>query len=148
MGNNRLNQQTTSGDTGSIPRISSTDWKHLSDLNEELRSISPGFQKLETAKIVLPSAQDWKGFTRDLKVKLEESEAPRIQSLRDKITATDSSVVRWLWIAVALFALALAGWFIASSITQGPALELSQSAARAHIYADSRHGTEAPIRNS
>ena len=117
MENNRLSQQQASGDTGSLRRLDAPDWKHLSELNEELRTIAPVFQKLDATRSPSPSAQEWKSFTQKLDQRLEETKAPVFQTLKDRISTSDGFISRWFWIIIAMLALALLGAILAASLS-------------------------------
>ena len=86
---------------------------------EELVQVSPVFRLLSKDSEVQGTASQWREFTKDLASRLEEETKevrrfPRLETLRDRFTATDSVLIRitgYLMILVILGAIGAVLWF-------------------------------------
>jgi hypothetical protein len=118
MDNNRLEQEKAAA-RSTQPRTGSKDWKRVKEREEELRGISPLFQKMEGSYPQEPSPQAWKGLSQNLARQLQSYKAPMFQTVRDKLTATDSALGQWFWIIVALVLLAVTAGIITLTVGAG-----------------------------
>lgn len=85
------------------------NYKAEEERAEELQTISPVFRRLQKQKLAKPAPDQWRKFSQDLHRKLETQNAPYTQTLRDRISASDSVMLHWFWIIMALLALLVIG---------------------------------------
>lgn len=100
MENKRLEQEAAgrkSGTCGAANRDYRTDLERT----KELYTVSPVFRKIKRT-VKQPSPAQWREFSHRLSKELEATNTPLMQTLRDKITATDTHLVHWFWIVLAL----------------------------------------------
>ncbi len=117
---NRLQHETSSRKSGSSP-TPAQGYKSGEDREDELKAISPVFRRLLCQKQTQPSPEQWRNFSQQLSRKLELQDAPYSQTLRDRISGCDSTLLRWLWVILALLALIAIGAGIGFSLVNDSA---------------------------
>lgn len=115
--NNRLEQETHPN-RNTTPHSGMTNGVY--DLKkkraEELTTISPIFRKTMSAKLLRPTSEQWRDFSRKLNTKLESNETSTTRTIKDHITSSEIHVARWFWILVALLAIVVIACFIGFSM--------------------------------
>lgn len=142
----RLEHQTPSHKRGST-HSPGHDYKAAEIRAEELQAVSPVFRKLLRKKQTNPSSDQWRRFSQELQRKLEIQDAPYTQALRDRISATDSVLLRWLWVVLALLALLAIGTGIGISLIDQPAPTATVTKRHQHILI-AQGGTDTPVGQS
>jgi len=125
MDDKRLLQEQTKG-SGTTPRAAGKDWKAVHDREEELRIIAAVFQSMEAINPPEPTAAEWRTLSQKVANRITSSKAPLLPTLRDRLTSTDSELLRWFWIIVALLVIAAVATAIALSL-EAPAINSAEA---------------------
>ena len=125
MDDNRLlHEQQKSRSTA--PRAAGKDWKAVRDREEELRIVATIFQPMEGVNPPEPTAAEWRSLSQKVATRITSSKTPLKPTLRDRLTSTDSDLLRWFWIIVALLVIAGVATAIAFSL-EVPAINSAEA---------------------
>ena len=109
-----LHEQQKSRTTA--PRAAAKDWKAVRDREEELRSVATVFQHMGGVNPPEPTAAEWRSLSQEVASRIASSKTPLMPTLRDRLTSTDSDLLRWFWIIVALLVIAGVATAVAFSL--------------------------------
>jgi len=125
MDDKRLLQEQTKSRAGT-PRAAGKDWKAVHDREEELRIVAAVFQPMEGINPPEPTAAEWRSLSQKVANRITSSKAPLLPTLRDRLTSTDSELLRWFWIIIALLVIAGVATAIAFSL-EAPAINSAEA---------------------